>query len=148
MIGPGRVLRADPARNLLIFVGGGTEARDVSEMVRVFDVDWMAGMSFGLFPVEIADAKTLVGELEAVFAQDGDSPIAGMLRFLPIERLPRGPGRLSLELDWNPSRRRWHAEFVGAGGARSASEHSPLFAWGVVKPALRKQPARPPRSHR
>jgi hypothetical protein len=68
--------------------------------------------------------------------------------FLPIERLPRGPGRLSLELDWNPTRRRWHVEFVGDGGARCTSEHSPLFAWGVVKPALRKGRARPTGSRR
>jgi SAM-dependent methyltransferase len=64
--------------------------------------------------------------------------------FLPIERLPRGPGRLALELDWNPSRRRWRVEFEGDGGARHTCEHSPLFAWGVVGPALRRARARPP----
>ncbi len=56
--------------------------------------------------------------------------------FLPVDRLPRGPGRLALELDWNPSRRRWRVEFVGDRGARHACDHSPLFAWGVVRPAL------------
>ncbi len=63
--------------------------------------------------------------------------------FLPIDRLPRGPGRLALELDWNPSRRRWRVEFEGDRGARHVSEHSPLFAWGVVRPALgRSRPRR------
>ncbi|MCH7794003.1 MAG: type II secretion system secretin GspD [Proteobacteria bacterium] len=85
-VGPGRVLRVDAARNLLIFAGTGTEAADLLDMVTVFDVDWMAGMSFALFPVQIADAKSLVADLETVFLE-GDSPLAGVVRFVPIERL-------------------------------------------------------------
>ena len=64
--------------------------------------------------------------------------------FLPVDRLPRGPGRLALELDWDPRRRRWRVEFTGDRGARQASDHSPLFAWGVIRPALgsaRKRPS-------
>jgi SAM-dependent methyltransferase len=60
--------------------------------------------------------------------------------FLPIGPLPSGPGRLCLEVDWNPRRRRWHVEFAGARGARRAchiEERSPLFAWGVLAPARR-----------
>ena len=86
-IGPGRVLQVDSARNLLIFAGPGTEAFDLEDMVSVFDVDWMAGMSFALVPVEIAEVQAMVTDLEAVFGQDGDSPIAGVIRFVPIERL-------------------------------------------------------------
>jgi hypothetical protein len=63
--------------------------------------------------------------------------------FLPVDRLPRGPGRLTVELDWNPSRRRWHVEFVGDRGVRHAGDHSPLFAWGVVRPALGAPRVRP-----
>ncbi len=85
-IGPGRVLRVETARNLLVFAGTGTEAADLVDMVTVFDVDWMAGMSFALFPVQVADAKSLVADLETVFLE-GDSPLAGVVRFVPIERL-------------------------------------------------------------
>ena len=85
-IAVGRVLRVDSARNLLIFAGTGTEAADVLDMVTVFDVDWMAGMSFALFPVQVADAKDLVADLETVFLE-GDSPLKGVVRFVPIERL-------------------------------------------------------------
>jgi general secretion pathway protein D len=46
----------------------------------------MAGMSFALFPVQVADAKDLVADLETVFL-DGDSPLDGVIRFVPIERL-------------------------------------------------------------
>ncbi|MFQ6017528.1 MAG: secretin N-terminal domain-containing protein, partial [Kiloniellaceae bacterium] len=86
-VGPGRVLRAEPARNLLIFAGNGPEARDLMEMVAIFDVDWMAGMSFALFPLQVADAKDLVADLETVFLAGGDSPLAGVVRFVPIARL-------------------------------------------------------------
>jgi general secretion pathway protein D len=83
----GRTLQVDAARNLLIFSGTGVEARDLLDMIAVFDVDWMAGMSFGLFPVRTADAKGLVTELEVVFGKDSDDPLAGAVRFVPIERL-------------------------------------------------------------
>ncbi|RMD62073.1 MAG: type II secretion system protein GspD [Alphaproteobacteria bacterium] len=86
-VGPGRVFRVDAARNLLIFAGTGPEAKDLIDMVRVFDVDWMAGMSFALFPVQVADAKAVVKDLETVFLQEGKSPLAGLVRFVPIERL-------------------------------------------------------------
>ena len=85
-IAAGRVLRVDAARNLLIFAGTGTEAADVIDMVTVFDIDWMTGMSFALYPVQVADAKDLVADLETVFLE-GDSPLEGLVRFVPIERL-------------------------------------------------------------
>lgn len=86
-VAPGRILRVDSPRNLLIFAGTGPEAGDLIDMVSVFDVDWMSGMSFALFPVQVADAKSLVTDLESVFTQGGDSPVAGVIRFVPIERL-------------------------------------------------------------
>ncbi|MEM7169162.1 MAG: type II secretion system secretin GspD [Pseudomonadota bacterium] len=86
-VGPGRTLRVDPARNILIFSGNSAEARDLAEMVKIFDVDWMAGMSFGLFPLEVAEPTALIAELEQVFAQGGAAGLAGSIRFVPVERL-------------------------------------------------------------
>ena len=62
--------------------------------------------------------------------------------FLPIDPLPRGPGRVDLELDWNATRRRWRVVFAGRNGRRHKSEHSPLFAWGIVQPGLPRSPRR------
>lgn len=86
-VGPGRVLRADTRRNLLLFAGNGSEAADLAEMVAVFDVDWMRGMSFGLFPMDVADAGDLVKELEVVFFAGSNSALDGIVRFIPVERL-------------------------------------------------------------
>ena len=85
--GGGRVLRVDADRNLLIFAGTGSEARDLLEMVEIFDIDWLAGMSFALLPLRVADPKTVVEELSAIFSPDNGGPLAGLVRFMPIERL-------------------------------------------------------------
>jgi protein arginine N-methyltransferase 1 len=58
---------------------------------------------------------------------------------LPIEPLPAGPGRLEVEVDWNPQRRRWSCHFEGEDGVRKEVVHSPLFAWGALRPAIRKR---------
>ena len=84
-IPPGRVLRVDAQRNLIVYVGTGPEAKDVEDLVATFDVDWMANMSFGLFPVRFADPETMVGELQKVFAQE--SGTASVVQFVPVKRL-------------------------------------------------------------
>jgi general secretion pathway protein D len=83
----GRNLAADADRNLLIFVGPSNEAQDLQQLVEVFDVDWMAGMSFGLFPLEFAQADSVVEELERIFALDSTGATAGVVDFLPLPRL-------------------------------------------------------------
>ncbi len=84
---PGRVLRADDARNLLIFTGTSLEARDLESLIAAFDIDRMAGMSFGLYPVRFADLPSLITELRTVFGTEGQAALAGVVQFLPIERL-------------------------------------------------------------
>jgi general secretion pathway protein D len=86
-VSPERIFLADPTRNLLIFAGTAAEVDNLEGLVRLFDVDWMAGMSFALFPVEIADVTNLVSELEQVFGQDGDAALQNMVRFVPITRM-------------------------------------------------------------
>ena len=85
-VAPGRQLVADPARNILMFTGPGVEAADLLSLVRTFDVDWMAGMSFGLFPLDVAKPEVVVEELSAIFQQQTDDT-GGLLEFIPIERM-------------------------------------------------------------
>ncbi len=82
----GGIVRVDEARNLLLLAGTGQEISTLLNVVKTFDVDWLTGMSFGLYPLEYVDAKTLAGELAEVFS-NGKSPIAGVVRLVPLTRL-------------------------------------------------------------
>jgi general secretion pathway protein D len=57
------------------------------DAVSTFDVDWLKGMSFGLFPIETNDPDAIAQELDTVFANDQESPSKGMVRFVPNRRL-------------------------------------------------------------
>ncbi len=82
----GAKITAEPARNLLIAVGTAAEVASIREMVAVFDVDWMRGASFGLYPVD-TDPEAIALELDTIFANDRSSPTKGMVRFIPNKRL-------------------------------------------------------------
>jgi general secretion pathway protein D len=82
----GGIVRVDEARNLLLLAGTGQEISTLLNVVKTFDVDWLTGMSFGLYPLEYVDAKTLASELAEVFS-NAKSPIAGVVRFVPLSRL-------------------------------------------------------------
>jgi len=83
----GSAMRVDEARNLIILSGPQYRLDELLATIRTFDVDWLKGMSFGLFRLEYADAPTLVAELENVYGSEGETPLAGIVRFMPIERL-------------------------------------------------------------
>jgi general secretion pathway protein D len=74
-------------RNVLLLAGSSAELDALGELVAMFDVDWLAGMSFGLFPLEEAEATELATELEAVFGGEESGPLTDIVRFVPIERL-------------------------------------------------------------
>jgi general secretion pathway protein D len=83
---PGGSLQVDSERNVLLLAGTQDELSTLTDLVAMFDVDWLAGMSFGLYPLEFAKPTELVAELQQIFALDV-GPASGVLRFLPIERL-------------------------------------------------------------
>jgi general secretion pathway protein D len=84
---PGGTIQMDPSRNFLLLAGLPAELDTLSELVASFDVDWLAGMSFGLFPLTSASASDVVVELEEVFGAAEARPLAGVVRFLRIDRL-------------------------------------------------------------
>jgi general secretion pathway protein D len=83
---PDSILLADPTRNLIVMAGTSDELADYQRMVSTFDVDWLRGMSVGVFSLQRADVNQLMPELDKLFGAKGDTPMAGMLRFIPIER--------------------------------------------------------------
>lgn len=83
----GAIISADNARGLLTIAGTSAEHQNYLQTIDIFDVDWLAGMSVGIYPLERVEAATVVTELEAVFGEAAGTPLAGMFRFMPIERL-------------------------------------------------------------
>lgn len=80
-------VRIDPLRNLLILSGTKLQLTHMIETIDMFDVDWISGMSVGLFTLQSVDVKTATGELEALFGDKNLGPLAGAVRVVPIERL-------------------------------------------------------------
>lgn len=83
----GSVLRADTTRNILILGGGQNELINMVDMINTFDVDWLAGKSFGIFPLQSSKPEAVVGELEAIFSSKEEGALANVVRFVPIERM-------------------------------------------------------------
>ncbi|WP_279389046.1 secretin N-terminal domain-containing protein, partial [Luteibacter rhizovicinus] len=80
------VLLADPTRNVMVMAGTPAELDNYQRTVSTFDVDWLRGMSVGVFSLQRADVKELMPALDKLFGDKGNTPMAGMLRFIPIER--------------------------------------------------------------
>jgi general secretion pathway protein D len=80
-------IRADDLRNLLIVSGTELEVKHMLETIDMFDVNWLAGMSVGLFTLQSAEVKTVVAELDKVMGPPDKNPLAGILRIIPIERM-------------------------------------------------------------
>ncbi|MGO8914495.1 MAG: type II secretion system secretin GspD [Stellaceae bacterium] len=83
----GAVMEVDAARNLIILSGSGQDLSTAIELLHTFDVDWLKGMSFGIFPLQVSTPRTVAGELNTIFGANGSVPLAGVLRFAPLERM-------------------------------------------------------------
>ncbi len=83
----GAMVRVDPGRSMIFLAGTQEELRNYQKTVDIFDVDWLAGMSVGIYPLHTVDVESITAELTMIFGTDTESPLAGMFRFVPLERL-------------------------------------------------------------
>lgn len=81
------IVRVDQNRSMIFLAGTREELRNYMKTVAIFDVDWLAGMSVGIYPLRTVDVDSIIVELEGIFSGGGESPMAGMFRFVPLERL-------------------------------------------------------------
>ena len=80
-------VRVDEFRNLVILAGNQREIRHLIDTIELFDVDFLSGYSVGVFPLKGADVKTLMQDLDKVFGPAAQSPLAGAVRVIPLERM-------------------------------------------------------------
>lgn len=81
------VVRSDPARNILLVSGTRYEVERILEIIKTFDVNYMSGLSFGLYPLENVDIAEMVPQLEQIFNKEEKTPLAGMVKFIPVKHL-------------------------------------------------------------
>ncbi len=127
MAPPGAVLQADDARNILMFSGTGQERRAMRDMVDIFDVDWLRGMSFALIPLSHSDAKAVAGELGGLFGEGGTGPLKNMMRFTPVERL-NSVLAIATNPDYLGQARRWVENLDRAGEASGGGRRLHVIA--------------------
>lgn len=117
----GAILRADNTRQLIIVSGSRQELTNYLDTIETFDVDYLQGMSFGLYPMEEVEAKDVATDLEAIFGAGADSPLAGILKFSAIERLNAilvvSPQRKYLE-----EAQKWIKKFDRASGGDGGAQ--------------------------
>jgi general secretion pathway protein D len=86
-VAKGARVEADTTRNLLMVSGGTQDLTAMTDLINTFDVDWLAGLSLGIFPLRTGTAKEVASELDEIFATGSGAPLAGVLKFAPIERI-------------------------------------------------------------
>ena len=83
----GALVQVDQFRSMVFLAGTPEELENYMKTVEIFDVDWLKGMSVGIYPLRTVDVAAIITELQGIFGAEGDTPLAGMFRFIPLERL-------------------------------------------------------------
>ncbi|MFO1027174.1 MAG: type II secretion system secretin GspD [Acetobacteraceae bacterium] len=86
LVPPGASLKADPGRNLLMVSGSAQDVGNIIANVDSFDVDYLRGMSFGLFPLRNGRARDVASDLTKLMTTSL-KPIADMVKIAPIDRI-------------------------------------------------------------
>jgi len=83
---PDAFVSIDPNRSMLVLAGNPSELENYQRTIDTFDVDWLKGMSVGVFTMQHVEVTKLMPDLDTLFGVKGESPLAGMFRFMPIEQ--------------------------------------------------------------
>lgn len=59
---------------MILIAGTRADLEAYLQTIEIFDVDWLAGMSVGVFPLERVEASTVVPEIEKIFGEGGPTP--------------------------------------------------------------------------
>jgi len=85
-VAEGGKITADPNRNAVIVNGSPAVRQTLIGLIKSFDIDILAGQSFVLFPVGDADVGKTAEALEKAMRAEGEGPLSGIVRVVPLER--------------------------------------------------------------
>ena len=83
----GATVQGDTTRNMLLVSGTQQDIQGVIELVRTFDVDWLAHTSFALIPLRAVPPQTIATEMTDIVGGQGTLEAPAAVRVIPIERL-------------------------------------------------------------
>lgn len=75
-----------PSGNLIAVSGSEQEIEQVRRLAKSTDLNWMQGVSIGIFPVRHSSAETVRQEVLGLYGVEIDDKTAGALRIVTIER--------------------------------------------------------------
>jgi len=89
---PAAFVRVDNVRNILMLAGTRAQLDGWLDMVSTFDVDMLAGMSVGIFPLKNSSAQEVDEAISSLLASGGGPDNEGgdwsqLIRVIPIARL-------------------------------------------------------------
>ena len=112
------IVYIDSMRNLLVLQGSKAQLGGWLEMVEAFDVDFLSGMSLGVFVLENANVNIVRDALQALLGSDKSTdPYGGARASAPAGAAP-GMGS---------------APFAAAGGAAGAAEQAANPLGGLIR---------------
>jgi len=85
-VGDGAKLLPDPTRNVIVVTGSATARQNLIDLIRVFDVDYLAAQSYALFPAKSGDPARFAADLQAALQLDNDGALTGAIRIVPVEQ--------------------------------------------------------------
>lgn len=123
----GATVHADATSNTLLMTGSSTEIANLLDTISAFDSDALSGRSFALWPLQVADVRTMVADLEGVYGHVQANEAAPSIRFLPILRL-----NAVLAVARDPEMLRQAHLWIDKLDQADASGESQLFVYRVM----------------
>ncbi len=80
-------LQADAGRNMLLVKSDTEHLPTIYELIQIFDVDWMAGLSFAMYPLSQTTPANMIKDLKGIFQNDAKGIMSDIIDFMPIDRL-------------------------------------------------------------
>ena len=80
-------ITADPALNSVLISGEPLQAQSLSELVRSFDIDALAGQSYAILPIGGGNAKDIAEAMTGALRGKGGGGLSGLVRVVPLPRM-------------------------------------------------------------